>query len=226
MTTVTIHQVNYLPWLGFFSKAKMSDIFVMFDVADYSKNNFMNRNKIRISSGWAYLTIPIERRYYRTPLYKVMLPSDDMWQESHWKNILFNYNKTDYFDSYSDFFERIYKEQHKTLMELNEKIILYLFEQFEIEVDVVKTTELDISPGLKRTDLLINILKGVGADAYLSGEKGREYIEKEKFSKVGIGLTFQEYEHPVYKQRFDGFEPFMSAIDALFNLGEKARNLI
>lgn len=226
MTTAAIHQVNYLPWLGFFNKARMSDIFVMFDVADYSKNNFMNRNKIRIADGWAYLTIPIERRYYRTPLYKVMLPSDDRWQESHWKNILFNYNKSSCFDSYSDFFEKIYKDKNRTLMELNERIILYLFEQFGIDVKVVKTTELGISPELKKTDMLISILEGVGADAYISGEKGREYIEKDKFTRAGIKLTFQEYEHPVYKQRFQGFEPFMSAIDALFNLGEKARNLI
>jgi hypothetical protein len=214
MTTAAIHQVNYLPWLGFFNKARMSDIFVMFDVADYSKNNFMNRNKIRIADGWVYLTIPIERTYYRTPFHKVMLPHDDRWQESS------------YFDSYSDFFEKIYKDKHRTLMELNEKIILYLFEQFGIEVDVVKTTELGISTELKKTDMLISILEGVSADSYLSGEKGREYIEKDKFARAGIGLTFQEYEHPVYRQRFGGFEPFMSAIDALFNLGEKARNLI
>ena len=222
----TIHQVNYLPWLGFFSKVKNSDAFVMFDIADYSKNGLMNRNKIRTADGWMYLTVPIEKKFHTKPFNEVMLPPDQRWREDHWKAILFNYKKAEYFGSYSDFFEKLYRKKHKTLMELNEEIILYIFNQLGIEVKIFKTTELATDKRLKKTGILLDILKSISADTYLSGAGGKTYIEPEKFEEAGIELRFQEYEHPEYKQRFDGFVPFMAAIDALFNLGEKARNMV
>src|SRR4030043_264598 len=167
----TIHQVNYLPWLGFFSKIKSSDAFVMFDVA-------------------------------------------------------VNYKKADYFGSYGDFFEKLYKKKHKTLMELNEEIILYIFKQLGINVKIFKTTELGTDKRLKKTDILLDILKSISADTYLSGAGGKKYIEPKKFREAVIGLRFQEYEHPEYRQRFDGFVPFMAVIDDLFNMGEKTKDLI
>ncbi len=222
----TIHQVNYLPWLGFFSKIKSSDAFVMFDVADYSKNGLMNRNKIRTADGWMYLTVPIEKKFHRRPFNEVLLPPNEKWREEHWKAMLFNYKKADYFGSYGDFFEKLYKKKHKTLMELNEEIILYIFKQLGINVKIFKTTELGTDKRLKKTDILLDILKSISADTYLSGAGGKTYIEPEKFREAGIGLRFQEYEHPEYRQRFDGFVPFMAVIDALFNMGEKTKDLI
>ena len=70
---VTIHQVNYLPWIGFFNKIKNYDTFIMFDIADYEKNGVQNRNKIRTKDGWCYLTIPINKKYYREPFNTVKL---------------------------------------------------------------------------------------------------------------------------------------------------------
>jgi hypothetical protein len=222
----TIHQVNYLPWLGYFSKIKNSDAFVMFDMADYSKRGLMNRNKIRTADGWMYLTIPIEKKFYRKPFNEVLLPPNEKWREEHWKAMLFNYKKASHFASYSDFFEKLYRKKHKTLMELNEEIILYIFKQLGIEVKVFRTAELGIDKRLKKTDILLDILKRINADTYLSGPGGKTYIEPEKFEEAGIGLRFHEYEHPEYRQRFDGFVPFMAAVDALFNMGEKAKGLI
>jgi len=40
------------------------------------------------------------------------------------------------------------------------------------------------------------------------------------FEKKGLKAKFQEFKHPVYKQRYEGFVPNMAAMDALFNLVE------
>ena len=60
----------------------------------------------------------------------------------------------------------------------------------------------------------------MGGDTYLSGPKGRDYLDVALFEKKGIRVEFQDFKHPVYKQRYEGFEPNMAAIDALFNVGE------
>ncbi|MBI2853643.1 MAG: WbqC family protein [Chloroflexi bacterium] len=61
---------------------------------------------------------------------------------------------------------------------------------------------------------------------YLSGPTGRDYLETEKFAHNGIALRFASFQHPVYRQRYPGFEPNMSAIDLLFNLGPQAEEIV
>ena len=39
-------------------------------------------------------------------------------------------------------------------------------------------------------------------------------------------LKFFNFKSPVYKQKYPGFEPDMSAIDLLFNMGPEASEII
>ena len=41
----------------------------------------------------------------------------------------------------------------------------------------------------------------------------------ELFDKEGIEVIFHDFKHPVYNQLFGDFEPYLSAIDLLFNCG-------
>jgi hypothetical protein len=65
--------------------------------------------------------------------------------------------------------------------------------------------------------LLLKICKCVGADTYLSGAFGREYIDAAAFAAEGITVKFHEYSYPIYSQRFNGYLPFLSYLDMLFN---------
>ena len=106
------------------------------------------------------------------------------------------------------------------------EIILYLMKCFEIEAKVLRASEIDVDPGLRKTDLKIALLKSVGANTYLSGPSGRNYLDSEKFPENNIGLRFAKFQHPVYEQRYPGFEPNMAAIDMLFNVGSQASEII
>ena len=50
---VSIHQPNYLPWIGFFDKIKRSDVFVLLDDVQFprGKKHFGHRNKIKTNAG-------------------------------------------------------------------------------------------------------------------------------------------------------------------------------
>lgn len=227
MKIVSIHQPNYLPWLPYLNKIKEADIFVILDIAQYKKNEFMNRNRIRTSKGWTYLTIPLKSKdYYLKPIYKVQLPPDDKWMEKHWKSIEASYSSAEYFNLYKIFFKKLFTSNFKTLGEINLKIIYYLIDILNIETEVVLSSDLDMDESAKSTDLLINIIQESKGTSYLSGPCGKNYLELDKFKKNNIEVRFQDYKHPKYKQNFPGFEPFMSAIDALFNIGKKTKELI
>lgn len=222
----TIHQPNYLPWIGYFSKIKHADCFVSLDNVKYTKNSLINRNKIRTKESWCYITIPVEKRYYDSKICEVNLPKDNCWMEKHWKTIETNYQKSEYFNSYKDFFEIVYKNNFGHLWEINEKIILYLLNCFDINVEIIKASNLNIERELHKSDLLVAVLESIGAGEYLSGPSGKNYLEIDKFKEKNIKVEFFEFKHPIYKQRYQGFEPNMAAIDLLFNVGDKARDFI
>jgi len=223
---VTIHQPNYLPWIGFFSKIKQADVFVSLDVVDFSKDSFTQRTRIRTPHGWTYLTIPIERKYYRRPINEVLLPRDSSWMEKHWKSIQFSYGKARCFENYRSIFGKLYRTEYSGLVELNQDAIHFLMRELGIRTELLKASELGVDTSLRRTDLLIDVLTKTSADLYLSGKSGDGYLENEKFREQGIELSFQKFEHPTYTQRFNGFIPNLSTVDLLFNIGEKAKALI
>ena len=108
---ISIHQPDYLPWLGYFNKIKKSDVFVFLDSVSYSRNGFHNRNKIKTNQEWCYLTISIKRSQCFLPLKQVKLPDDNHWVKNHWKSIKVNYCKAPYWYRYKNFFEDLYNNK-------------------------------------------------------------------------------------------------------------------
>ena len=219
--TVAIHQPNYLPWIGFFQKMALVDIFVILDTVQFSKDSYTQRTKIRTKEGWIWLTIPVEKKFYFRPINEVYLPPNDKWKKKHKMAIISNYGKAPFFDK--NFIERYYRNEFTKLQEFNEFGIFYLKDKFGIETKVVRASELGINEGLKSTELLIETVKRVGGDVYISGVGGKNYLEEEKFEKEGIEIKYFAFKPFKYPQRWAGFEPYMAAIDLLFNMGEKSK---
>ena len=67
--------------------------------------------------------------------------------------------------------------------------------------------------------LLLEICREIGADVYLSGAFGREYLDLPAFAAEGIAVRLHEYAYPPYLQRFGAFVPWLSYLDMLFNAG-------
>ena len=222
----TAHQPDYLPWIGLFSKIKQSDCFVIADTFVMGGQGVFNRNRIRTNTGWLYLTVPVGRKSAGIKMLDIAMPPDKNWQKTHWQTIYRNYVHTDFFKDHKNFFEELYQRDFDYLWQMNTEIINYLLKCFNIEVEVRKASEMAVDPNLETTDFIIALMATAGADIYLSGPSGRNYLERGKFSEQNVGLKFIKFEHPVYKQRYPGFEPNMSAIDLLFNMGPRAGEII
>jgi hypothetical protein len=96
---------------------------------------------------------------------------------------------------------------------------------FGLNTEFMLSSELRGVEGTK-TDRLINILKLIGADEYVTGPGTKAYIEPEKFKRNNITLYWYEFKHPTYAQLYGECVPYLSVLDLLFNVGGESIKVI
>ncbi|MFC2004454.1 WbqC family protein [Chloroflexota bacterium] len=226
---VSIHQPEHIPWLGFFDKMTQAEVFVLLDNVQYRHKYFQNRNKIRSANGETWLNVPVLTKGRQEQLInEVEIDSREArWREKCWHSISVNYQKSPFFEKYHGFFKDLYEKEWGLLSDLNECIIRYIAGELNLNVKLVKASELPVSGSGEI--LILDICKELGATTYISGisgiaAKGREF--EPAFSKERIEVVYQEFHHPIYQQVYKPFIPFMSTIDLLFNYGNKSPDVL
>ena len=221
---VSIHQPQYLPWLGYFDKVDRADAFVLLDTVQFKKNEWQNRNKIKTAQGWQWLTVPVTYHSLQ-PISEVEINNRDRWQHRQRQAVLSNYRKAPFWGLLEDFFEEIFDGHWTHISNLNIHVVKRLAGLLGIETPIYVASELGTFPD-DPDDRLIAIAEHFGADTYLAGSGGKNYMNLQKYVSRGIKVIFQNFKHPVYPQLFDGFEPYMSVVDLIFNCGEKSLQVL
>ncbi len=222
---VSIHQPMYLPWLGLFDRINQSDIFVLLDNVAYSKNYYINRNKIKTKNGCIWLTVPVlSKGSFGQLINEVRVNNSLKWQEQHWKSMYYSYKDAKYFLNYSDFFEKFYSNRQEYLFDIINESFEFLLKSLKIKAKIVKSSMLKAKG--KKEELILNICKELGADEYLSGPSGNDYLNADLWKQNNIKLEFHNFSHPTYNQLYKGFCENMSVIDLLFNHGEESLKII
>lgn len=222
---VAIHQPQYVPYLGFFHKLQQCDLFVILDNIQFQKNGLQNRNKIKSHHGWQWLTVPVLHRLGQA-ICEVRLDRRQRWQKKHWNALVTNYSRAPYFHQYADGIRHLLEQDWEYLSQLDVALIKWAMEALQITTPLLYASELNVTG--QRTELLINVCRAVGANAYLSGPGGRRYMELEKFNSAGIRVLWQAVPSPVYRQMFPeaGFIADLSIVDVLFCCGAMARQWV
>jgi hypothetical protein len=217
----TVHQPNYLPYLGFFEKALQSDVFIIYDTTQFRKNDWQNRNRLCSPDGWQWITISVFHNFEQK-IKEVKIDHSKKPLKNNWSKIQTLYGKAPHFKQYAEIFEYIYKKDYLFIADLNYDLIIAIGKVLGLKTKFIKSSSLPTIE-TKSTQALIDLCNSVKADTYISGSEGRNYLEQDLFAKSGIILKFQNYEHPVYKQFNNSkFQPYMSAIDLIFNYGEES----
>lgn len=224
-----ILQPSYIPWRGYFHQIAKADIFVFYDDVQYDKNGWRNRNLIKTKQGVQWLTIPVRTRgsvLEGIPINQIQIAWDKPWTDHHWRGIQFAYKKAPFFNEYLNFFSEIFSRHPKNLAEFTIQTTVEISSLLGIQDTIFRrSSELKEIQG-EKTDRLINILTKIGADHYISGPAAKDYIDSEKFEKVGIKLEYMKYDYREYPQLYPPFNGKVSVIDLIFMAGPKSLDYI
>jgi len=224
----TIHQPQYLPWLGYFDKAHRADIFILLDNVQFKKNEWQNRNKIRTPQGWQWITVPVLHDFGQK-IKEVRINNKEPWRKSHLKALQLNYSKAPFFNDYIGFFEKVYGRDWEYLADINTYLIEKFIEFLGIKTKIIKASQYEVTED--STQRLVELCQKVGVDQYLSGRDGSKYMDFGKFEENNIKVVVQDFHHPVYHQLWgnrDGSEflSHLSVADLLFNHGKDSLHVL
>ena len=224
--TVVIHQPDFLPYLGFFHRFLLADMWVVFDDVQFlaGSRSWHNRDKIKTPHGERWITVGVKKVPRETMINEVYL-ADDGWEERSLNLLKENYRKALFFNEIFPCIEKLYSHDCEKLVDFNMRSIEMLMNMFDIKIETVFASTLNAAG--KKTEKLVDICKKVGGTAYLTGTGSRDYLQEPLFEAEGIKVIWQDFKHPVYSQLYGEFIPYLSAIDVLFNCGiEKSREII
>lgn len=177
---------------------------VMEATEHYIKQTWRNRCVIGTANGPMTLSLPVEANAEKTCIKDVRLSEHGNWQHLHWNSIESAYNSSPFFEYYADDFRPFYEKKPGFLFDFNEGIREKMCELLELETQSVKST------------------------AFISEREmpdGWVDLRNSIHPKKNVDHVDPNFKSEPYYQVFDrkfGFQPNLSMLDLLFNMGPEA----
>lgn len=222
MTSVAIHQPNFIPWIGYFDKIKLVDQFVLLDNVQYVKQSPASRNYIKDKKGEKFLLVlPIKKKNYTTKNYnEIEVDYAQNWQKKHLNKIKDSYFKAPSFEEIFNFIGNLYSVKYTSLAELNICMIKEICKLINLKTNLLISSSLSIDPISTKNIRNIEICKSLNAIHYVSGMGAKKYNQEELYSQNKIQLTYQNYNPIIYPQINGSFISNLSILDYLFNVSK------
>ena len=214
--SVFVAPPEYFPGLAYMSMVRAADVFVLADTFQYSRQSFQNRCKVRSADGWHWLTIPVVGGQHGKPIHSTNVDNQVAWTSKHTRAIRYNYRSSPYYDYYATSINAIWADRPDTLESITVPGITLLLDFLDIETPVIQTSRQwpDIS---RLSDLKLHL----AGSTVIGPPQLIPY-----YTHLFGNAKAHSFTDTPYWQNFAGFEPGLSAIDALLNLGPGARDLI
>lgn len=213
---VSIHQPDYIPYIGYFYKIACSDIFVFLDDVQFSNDNMHHWNRIKTPQGEHRLKIPVEYKF-GDRINQVRTKDELNWKEKHLKIIQMNYMRAPAFREIFPNFRELLMTSYDSLAEMNVQINKWICAGLGLRPKYYRTSEMQLLT--VKEQRVIDICLAVGGKTYISGNGARAYQVDQHFTEKGVTLQYTNYHPFAYKQLWKEFIPNMSIMDYLFNYG-------
>lgn len=226
--TVVITQSNYLPWRGYFDLLRSADEVILLDSVQYTRRDWRNRNRIKTATGPAWMTIAVEAKgRYEQAIDETRI-SDPSWCNTHIRSMELAYRRAGSFEAASpwlfDMMRSIAAEP--LLSRVNEALLRAFCSKLGIPLSLMRCTDVLPRDELRRmepTERLLALAKARRATRYLSGPAAKTYLDVGRFAGEGVEVAWMDYQgYPSYPQPWGDFEPAVSIVDLILNMGDEA----
>lgn len=215
---VAMMQPTFLPWQGYFELIYKADTFIFLDDFQYVNRSFHSRNKLFISQGKVdYTIIPLRRTEHYPNINQIQILNNEYWRSKFLKKLEI-YKKTPYYDPIIQELKTICCDKFSSLADFNITIIKFLCRLLNINTNFIYSSQFFLTSS--RSQRIYDLLTATNATCYLCANGSFEYMLEDKIFPCELPVYFQNFYPKPYKQiHSKEFIPYLSILDALFNIG-------
>ncbi|PBQ31530.1 hypothetical protein CNR22_07040 [Sphingobacteriaceae bacterium] len=220
---VTIHQPDFMPWLGLFNKINKADELIILDhVTNNPKSPEFWCRRVKMLIGgkdhWMSVSLKKDEKELFIPINTMEINMDEKAIKKFIQSVEQNYKKAPFFRETFYLVETYFAMEGNKLSQKNCWFIKEVMEKLKIETSLFFSSEMD--PQFSSNELLIDLLKKRSASAYLCGAGAGEYQKDELYTEQGISVIYNNFTQPSYKQfNTSEFVKGLSIVDVLMNNG-------
>jgi WbqC-like protein family len=229
---VAAHQPHFLPWLGYLDKVARADVFVVMDDLQYERQNFQNRQQLKLADGPHWMTVPLVHHTQDARICDLRIDNAGRggrhhWQHRIWRTLEVHYGRTAHWEHYAPALEDIFRRRWTHLLELDLHILELARNWLAIKIPIVRASSLELRGA--KTDRIVDLCTKLGAGVYLTGRGGSVgYLDTAALARAGVTPIWQRFRHPTYAQRYPqvGFVSHLGFLDLLLNCGPDAQAIL
>lgn len=224
-------QPYLFPYIGYYKLIANTDCWCVFDIVQYTKETWMNRNRIlHPSNGWRYFSVPVKKHQCNTKIVDIVSVDNDLALQ-HIIRHLAHYKKyAPYYQETLEIVNNAFAEcQTTSLPKLNIESLKAVCSYLDIPFNYCVCSEMNFNlpiinyPG----QWAVEIADVLGAEEYLNPIGGKDLFDHAAFEKRGIKLSFQAMKIFEYDCKKYSFEPNLSILDVImWNSKERIRNFL
>lgn len=171
----------------------------------YVKRSYRNKCSILSANGVMALTVPLSRAssddadLTHAAMKDLKVSYDDNWRHVHWQSLVSAYNMSPFFEYYEDDIKPLFERKFDYLVDLNAEAM-----------DIVNRL-------LMMDDVMINV-----SETYILAQTVELDLRNQITPKTHLDDFNQKEYYQVFSEKY-GFQPNLSILDLLFNLGPESR---
>ena len=214
-----IMQPYFFPYPGYFSLIKATNKFILFDISQYVRHSWMNRNRIidPNSNGCRYITVPVKKHKFKSPINSLAIHNGENWKEKIIAYLGYYRKYAPHYKKVVEFLHETLKDEFDSLSELNVHTLKASCAYIGIDqnFEVFSEMKINVEPVGNADEWGLNICNALGINEYINPVGGQSFMDKQKYLKNNIDLKFLEFGYKPYNQKRDEFIPGLSIIDAM-----------
>jgi hypothetical protein len=218
--TVVILQPQFFPWRGVFEQIRLADEFVHLDDAQFQKGGFTNRVQLKTAGGPLWLTVPVLRHGSLPPIADVEIDYKTDWREKHLRTFTMSYARAPFAAAARGILDEVYAERPRTIAELDIAALERCCAELGLRPAFSRASATPVAGA--KTDRLVELLVPRGATHYVTGLGALDYLSEPQLAAAGVEVRVMAYTRRPYNQLHGAFDPHVSILDTIANLGPGA----
>lgn len=216
----------FFPWVGMFEQIRLADIYVHYLDVQFSKGSFVNRVQIKFPGGYRWLTAPLKNHGFGQKIEEVETSHDAAWRKSHLDFLAQAFRGAPHASDALQLVEQVYRLQSHRISDIAIESMERVLDYFGLATGkrILRSPELGI--GGRSSERVLNIVKALGGSIYVTGHGARNYLAHADFQQAGIQVEYMDYRKAPYPQLYGEFNPYVSILDLIANVGRTGLDYI